>query len=117
MLGWRLSDAWPGASWVCLVFPHGCRVAAADRGGEGQLQQHWVSVLDHLNTPSIPPEDSTHVSLARSVSRGLLQLQEGGKFHLAFQPPLKRKPEKKGVTSVSRVSQLTASDSTGEEKQ
>ena len=64
-----------------------------------------------------PPEDSTHVSLARSVSRGLLQLQEGGKFHLAFQPPLKRKPEKKGVTSVSRVSQLTASDSTGEEKQ
>lgn len=98
--GWNLWFAWPS--------PHDGEVAAAALARSRTMgvspSSTWSSLLDCLSTTRIPPEGSTYISLAKNGSHGPPNPKEGGKFHLAFQPLLRRKPEKKEIESVSWVS-------------
>lgn len=96
---WNLWFAWPS---------HDCEVAAAAPARSRRMgvspSSTWSSLLDCLSTTRLPPEGSTYISLAKNGSHGPPNPKEGGKFHLAFQPLLRRKPEKKEIESVSWVS-------------
>lgn len=100
--------------------PHGCNVALASPATtrrEGSIPAACISSFGLLqqaqNLPQKIPFTSHPPEMCQVASPSS---NKGGRLHLDFNPPPRRKPEKKGIESVIWVSQPTVSGSTGEEK-
>ena len=116
-LGWGLLDSLGFSLMVARLL---LAAPTRTRKGESQLQAVWFFFSSEPLQQSQKPPPQKIPLTSHWPEMGHIAspyFKEGEKCCLAFQPLLRRKPEKKGTESVSWVIQPTVSGSTGEQKQ